>query len=310
MVSPEQAKAYLASLARADWRERRLVAAEQLGGAVRLAAVAVLAPAQTGDVPVAEREELARTTLAELDDQQRATLWLLLFPRMTEAVERAWQLVARPGFGAALGTPTWRLADDGWLLRERRLNLVRWLAQVLGPYDPTLAWVAEWSAHLGATDTGSRAVGTLLAAALEAGDEAVLAILAGSADGTALVGAIGYHLVRGLLYCSRPEAWLVVERLLLSAGLEDGLRAHILSVMREGHPAAFARLVGTLAEHGLARFPAVRQGISRWLGYGVDDLPVGDAEQALSALRVYLTDPAAREAAVTRDDAVALHRAL
>jgi hypothetical protein len=78
------------------------------------------------------------------------------------------------------------------------------------------------------TPTGA---GHLLAAAIDGGGregEEVFEILKASAAGRHPTAAMGRHVTCGLLSCGRPDAWEFVEKLLLRARREEGLRQTIL----------------------------------------------------------------------------------
>src|SRR5262249_10934635 len=124
----------------------------------------------------------------------------------------------------------------------------RWLLHttvLLGEYDADIRWVAERAAYLSGWSGGTD-IGWLLAGAIDRGDAAGLEvqdILMASARGEHEVGQMGRHVTQALISSSRPDAWEFVERLLLSAQRQEGLRQAILESVDESHPQAFRRML-------------------------------------------------------------------
>ena len=142
--------------------------------------------------------------------------------------------------------------------------------------DP--AWLARWAGHLMAQSwsLASPLVGWLLATAIDAGDDAVFDILVATIDGTDDVATMGRHVPTALLCAGREDGWERVERLLLAAQRQEGLRQSILEVVDEAHPQAFQRMLALIVEHDLTRFASVARAMSVWLGI---ELLAGDGRR-------------------------------
>ena len=126
-------------------------------------------------------------------------------------------------------------------------------------------WLARWAGHLLAQSwqISSHLVGWLLAAAVEAGNDEVFELLLASTDGSDEVATMGRHVPIALLCAERPDGWERVERLLLSAQRQEGLRQSILEVVDEAHPEALAPDAGADRR---ARPLALRVGRARGRG--------------------------------------------
>src|SRR5262249_48124220 len=71
------------------------------------------------------------------------------------------------------------------------------------------------------------AIGHLLAAVISSGGESadeVFEIVCRSARGEHEIGGMGRHVTRALLSASRPEGWELMEKMLLAAQRQEGLR--------------------------------------------------------------------------------------
>jgi hypothetical protein len=184
------------------------------------------------------------------------------------------------------------------------------LLQNTGGYPQEVTWLAAWAPYLhGSADD----VGLLLAAVLDqggaTGDE-VYEILTASARGEHEIGAMGRHVTRALLVAERPDGWAFVERLLVAAQRQEGLRQTILETVDEAHPQAFRRLVRVILDQDLTRFSATVRAADVWFGFGWDAPHARLVHQVLEQALHFLDDGAAREAALAGEDAQAAFLAL
>ena len=188
----------------------------------------------------------------------------------------------------------------------------RWTAPELVAHAAEPVWLARWAGHLQAQSwaVSSHLVGWLLAAAVDAGNDEVFELLVASADGTDEVATMGRHVPIALLCAERTDGWECVERLLLSAQRQEGLRQSILEVVDEAHPEALRRMLALIAEHDLSRFASVTRAIAVWFGL---ELFAGERRRidaiAESAL-TFLSDPDARREATRSGDPLDVYVAL
>ena len=93
----------------------------------------------------------------------------------------------------------------------------------------TPVWLATWAAHVSAGYMGvDRELGPLLSAMLNestAEADEVFEILRQSLSGQHEIAGVGHHTYAALLLSNRPAAWELVEKTLLAAQRQEGLRA-------------------------------------------------------------------------------------
>lgn len=240
--------------------------------------------------------ERAIRQLEELKPGERQRLFAALFPRLAPQVEATWRLFDHLPYQVGYGRRPFRTPR-----RRSSPARVAWLQALVYAvqnYDQDVTWFAAWAPYLGygAAD----ALGYLFAGAIEAGGsvgQAVFDILVASAEGRHETGRMGRHVVRGLLCASRPEGWAVIERLLLAAQREEGLRQVILESIDEAHPQAFRRLLHLILSHNLTRFSATVRASDVWLGLAFDAASQKTVNELLRRIQDYLDDPAARDQA-------------
>src|SRR5262249_24919641 len=150
----------------------------------------------------------------------------------------------RKGFRAPTDESVAKTARVGWLAT---------LIRELDGYDPDALWCATWAAYLG-HGYGADSLGVLLAAVLDAGGpegEAVFQVLRESGNNQHEIGSMGRHVTRALLVASRPDGWEYIEKMLLAAQRQEGLRQVILESIDEAHPQAFRRMLRLILDQNL-----------------------------------------------------------
>jgi hypothetical protein len=219
-------------------------------------------------------------------------------------VHRPWQSgVARKPFRSPRSPKTLADVRGRWLLSTTSL---------IGEYDADIKWVAERSAHL-ASWWGAVDIGWLLAGAIDAGGKTgqeVYDILVASAQGEHETGQMGRPVMQALMSSSRPDAWEFVERLLLAAQRQEGLRQAILESVDESHPEAFRRMLRLIRDENLSRFSSVVRAADTWFGFMWDGASGMKIDSVLERVLAFLDDPAARRAALDESDAETVYLAL
>lgn len=181
--------------------------------------------------------EEGHAQLAKLSPAERQKIFAVLFPKLARRLEDAWQLVARLPYVSGYVRKGFRAPNDPAVQQTARAAWLELMVEELKGYDPDIAWVAAWAPHLGYGGYGcGDAEGILLAAAIDAGGkegDEVFRILCESARNEHEIGSMGRHVTRGLLVASRPDGWEFIEKLLLAAQRQEGLRQVILETIDE-----------------------------------------------------------------------------
>ncbi len=246
-------------------------------------------------------------------DADRREFFVRMFPKLAEHLEAVWQRLPQTPYG---GTYSY-----GGLFRAPHHALVvaglrdDWIDRVvlsLAGHDPDPIWLATWAAHLGYNGVGPSA-SAILANAIDSGGpvgEQVFDILKQSATNQHEIGQMGDHVAQAFLMCQRTEAWDFVERLLLAAQRQEGLRQSILECARLGRPEAFRSILGIVSEHGLVRFASTVRTIDLWFGLMWDSISTKVAQHAVDRVITFLDDADARAAAIKGKDAESAYFAL
>jgi hypothetical protein len=312
MLNPEIAQARLKEYQVTDWQPVRLAKLAKLPAKLRSIGYGILAHDETGtSIKISDSYQLIENSLKGLNDlkpTERLKIFEILFPQFATVVEATWRSFEtswtyqegydRKSFRVPGATSS---KQRSWL--QSLINLVR-------NYEPDLPWLASWCPYLGYY---SDCLGYLFAAAIDLDDsigQEIFDILIASAKGEHEIGAMGRHVVRSILLANRPEGWEFVEKLLIAAQRQEGLRQSILESIDEAHPIAFQRMLKLILDENLIRFAATLRAVDVWFGFDLDVLQEKQARVIVAQVLAFLTDANQQQAGLVSDDAQTVYLAL
>ncbi|MFZ4575061.1 MAG: hypothetical protein ACOYN0_11725, partial [Phycisphaerales bacterium] len=256
--------------------------------------------------------QVQRFRVSDLSDTPRRAFFKGLFPRLADHLELAWQNLATATYRVESWQSTpFRAPNDAEKVASIREQWLHGVIMELEGYDPDVEWLAAWGGHL--EDGGISDSALILAAAIDAGDkvgERVLQILKDSASNQHDIGVMGVHIIRTLLSCNRPDAWEFIEKMLLAAQREEGLRQWILESADTAHPGAFRRMLGVIAENNLTRFAAIVRASDVWFGLRWDSMSGKHARALIERAMLLMDSKAERAAALAGPDPEVAYLAL
>jgi hypothetical protein len=319
MLSPDQAEQRLEEMRDERWLTKRRTALARLTKPLSSIGLALLpvdeedgGAIKIGDSSVETSADTACRRLIALNTNDRRKILDVLFPKFSRRVEDGLQLHRRVPYQTGYARKAFRAASKSNLCREAQGSwLMTLLARVQG-HDQDLAWLAAWAPHLTAYYSAD-ALGILFAAAIEKQDQeadTVYEILCDSARGEHEIGGMGRHVSRALLVAERPEGWEFMEKMLLAAQRQEGLRQVILESIDEAHPEAFRRMLRLLLEHDLARFSSVVRALNVWFDFMWDSASPKVVNESLALVLSFLEDDDARAKALHSGDGNGLYLAL
>lgn len=104
------------------------------------------------------------------------------------------------------------------------------------------------------------------AAALDDGNEAVYKLLEDIVFNKEETGKVSHNIIKALLTSEREDCWVLVEKLLIAAQRQEGLRQSIVESIDTSTIGAFRHMIKVIADNKLARFAAVIRAIDVWAG--------------------------------------------
>ena len=255
-------------------------------------------------VIVQKRAEIG-AMFVDLADGDRRQVIETLLPTIAPSVESGWQALARRPFQEGPSRKPFRSPRSPETLAGVRGRWLLNLTLLLGEYDADIRWVAEHAAGLSAW-TGAAELGWLLAGAIDQRNDTGRGRATTSSTATALgeheTAEMGRHVTQALMSCNRPDAWELVERMLLAAQRQEGLRQTILESVDEAHPQAFRRMLRLILDENLSRFSSVVRAADTWFGFQWDGASAVKIDSIIERVLRFLDDEPARTAALAGED--------
>lgn len=267
----------------------------------------------TDDHKSQRRIELALKFFDELNDTQRVSLWQGLFPGLSPQLERAWSRAHERTYLRGFGRSPFRAPGREPLARAVRADFFLMTCETLQGYDPTPEWLAAWAPHIDVTHRDPKVIGWILGSILrDAGRDAetVRGVLVDSINAEHPIGRMSHHAVTALLNSDERSDWEIIEKLLLAAQRQEGLRQSILEAVDEANPAAFRSMLGLILEHDLGRFSSVVRAFDLWLGYRWAGGNARDVYEGIQRLCRFMDSDDSRLAAIASGEAEEAYLAL
>ncbi|SFW77995.1 DUF4132 domain-containing protein [Chitinophaga sancti] len=104
------------------------------------------------------------------------------------------------------------------------------------------------------------------AAALDDGNEEVYKLLEDIVYNKEETGKVTHNIIKALLMSEREDCWQLVEKLLIAAQRQEGLRQSIVESIDTSTIGAFRHMLKVITDNKLARFAAVIRAIDVWAG--------------------------------------------
>jgi hypothetical protein len=272
MLTSEQAQERLTVYSNPKLRLKLLMRVSSLPNHLAFIGQILIQNGSAWNAIVGNREKSSRiheeiiNKLGELSSKDRRKLLKALLLNMADEAEATWNLFDQLPYQIGFNRRPFRLPGQN-ATRARAEWLTRLVSVTKNYPEQDVLWFAAWAPYLGygAPD----ALGYLFAGCIDQGDDKsqqVYDILISSATGQHEIGAMGRHVVRGLLCSSRPEGWDFIIKLLLAAQREEGLRQVILECIDEANAQAFKSLLQVIIDNSLCRFSATIRAFSVWFG--------------------------------------------
>jgi HEAT repeat protein len=311
MPTAEEAGARLDALRDPAWRSRADQRVAALPRGLRSIAGPFILPEGVwiGSLEHVVRQQAAAQKLDGLAAADRERVMAALHPGLGPALARWWTDAQQRPYQRAWDRKAFRAAHCPGLTVDGRADDLAHLVTAAGPFPADPAWLAIWGGYLAGRERywyrSSQVIGGLLASAIDLGGpggQEVLTTLTEIGRGEHPAGVMGRHVIIALLGSARPEGWEFMERLLLAAQRQEGLRQSILEAADEGHPAAFDRMLAVVLDNKMLRFAAAIRAAGVWLGFtaSIDETPRTEAR--LRALAAFRASEPRRQAALAGQD--------
>lgn len=260
-----------------------------------------------------KKQRELHTKFDKLSAADRKKIFAVLAPDIPESLEAAWQLLKSLPYQVGYTRKAFRAPNHGEVTLPGRVQWLRSFAEETAEYRTealTLPWLARWAHH--AFRYRTECIVPILIAAMnsgKSGDE-VFDILYRSVTREDPIGIMSSHVIQSLLGSDRQAGWEIIEKTLLAAQRQEGLRQSILESADLAHPEAFRRLLRLILDKDLIRFSSVARSVNVWLGLLWDSVSAKILTENVESILTFLESPAEQKKAAAGDNPELAYRAL
>lgn len=296
MLTHEAAEKRLEAFKAKDGLQRRLADVRALPDPLRGLASDLVGHAlesnQTTDYHRLPRVQYAAAAaINQLPEPDRLRIFAALFGGLCRQAEATWQALSSAPYQMSYNRRPFRAPGHPDVYSPRQAAWAAGIFKITSLYEQDITWWAEWAGYLPIWQRGVSELGWLFAGTMDrGGDEgqAVYDTLTASAKGEHPIGVMGRHVTRGLLSANNPQGCEFIEKLLLAAQRQEGLRQVILETIDEAQPAAFHRMLHLILNENLLRFSATIRAATVWFGLPWDVENRRSVERAIRTVLRYL----------------------
>lgn len=107
------------------------------------------------------------------------------------------------------------------------------------------------------------------------------------------LGKVSRGIIKALLNSNKKESWELVEKLLLAAQRQEGLRQTVLEALDETSIGALQYMINVIVENKLTRFSSVVRAIDTWTGLGWESEKETTVRNVIQLASDYFANPEA-----------------
>lgn len=246
--------------------------------------------------------------------KQRKQVFNALAPEIADYLEDAWQLLKTLPYQSGYQRRAFRAPNNPEASLGSRVEWFQSLAnEICGIRRECLTapWLARWSQH--AFNCSSDCVIPLLIAAINRGGnvaDETFEILYRSVTREESVGVMAGHVIGTLLGSNRKDGWDIMEKTLIAAQRQEGLRQSILTNVDCAHPDAFLRLLRLILDLDLLRFSSAARSVNIWFGLLWDSASTKVLTENVKSILAFLDSPESIVKTLKGKDPEAIYRAL
>ncbi|MFP3598954.1 DUF4132 domain-containing protein [Chryseobacterium sp. SIMBA_029] len=131
----------------------------------------------------------------------------------------------------------------------------------------------------------------LWSTAIDTGNTAIYQLIEDIIFNKHTEGKVSRNIIKALLNSEQQQCWELVEKLLLAAQRQEGLRQTVLEALDETSIGALQYMTNVIIEHKLTRFSSIVRSIDTWTGLGWDTEKESVVKNIVSLAHTYFNNP-------------------
>lgn len=223
-------------------------------------------------------------------------LLIYFFGENAALVKYAWDRMPYKMYQTGYYRRSFRAPHNQKYIQINQVNLIRELLQLPHTYsydegdhyfDLTLEEQIIYDHAL----TNNSSQFYIWSAAIDTGNTSVYQLIEDIIFNKHPEGKVSRNIIKALLNSEQKRCWELVEKLLLAAQRQEGLRQTILEALDETSVGALEYMINVIIEHKLTRFSSVVRSIDTWTGLGWEAEKETVVKNIISLAQTYFKNP-------------------
>lgn len=147
-------------------------------------------------------------------------------------------------------------------------------------------------------------------AAIDLNNEKIFRLLEEIIQNKSETGKVSRECILALLNAKNKAGWLLVEKLLLAAQRQEGLRQVIVEALDEANVEALKYMIDVILEHKLTRFSSIVRAVDVWTGLGWEAEKESTIKTTLQFAKEFLNHPEKIAQAIKSTNNIEVYMAL
>lgn len=212
-------------------------------------------------------------------------------------VKLAWKRQQYSVYQSGYSKRSFRAPNNPKLVLKNQINFLRSLLTPFRKYDYESGKYGHYKVSLlegiqYANDLGyNNELAQVWAAAIDLGNKEVFQLIEDIIYNKSTEGKVSRATIVALLNSEKKESWELVEKLLLAAQRQEGLRQVIFESLDLTTIQSLNYFIGVILEHKLTRFSSVVRAVDTWMGLGWEGEKESVIKSTLQLALQYLKEP-------------------
>ncbi len=230
------------------------------------------------------------------EDKEYYKLLVFLFGSQAQLVKYAWDRMPYKMYQTGYYRRSFRAPENERYTFLNRVNLIRGLLQFPCIYSYNNGY-EYYGLTLEEQIIYDHAISNnvhqfyLWSAAIDRGNTEIYQLIEDIVFNKHPEGKVTQKIIKALLNTEQQHCWELVEKLLLAAQRQEGLRQTVLEALDETSTGALQYMIRVMVEHKLSRFSSVVRAVDTWTGLGWEAEKETVVRNILSLADQYFTHP-------------------
>jgi len=244
-----------------------------------------------------EAEELKKHIKSNLwEDKDYYELLVYFFNDQAELVKHAWNKMPFKMYQTGYDRRSFRAPNNERFILLNQCNFLRTLLQLPSiysygsgyqSYDLSLQEQIIYDNEI----SNNPGQFYIWSAAIDTGNKEIYQLIEDIIFNKHAEGKVSRNIIKALLNSDQKHCWELVEKLLLAAQRQEGLRQTVLESLDESGTEALQYMVNVIEENKLTRFSSVVRSVGTWTGLGWESEKESVVKNIVSLANRYFNNP-------------------